>query len=48
MAPKKPEPKKEVAKSTPPAPESEKPKEPEFDPKSIAVGVQLVALECML
>ncbi|XP_036795554.1 myosin light chain 4 isoform X1 [Oncorhynchus mykiss] len=37
MAPKKPEPKKEVAKSTPPAPEPEKPKEPEFNPKSIAM-----------
>ncbi|CAB1341535.1 unnamed protein product, partial [Coregonus sp. 'balchen'] len=37
MAPKKPEPKKEAAKSTPPAPEPEKPKEPEFDPQSIAI-----------
>ncbi|XP_046895079.1 myosin light chain 4 [Hypomesus transpacificus] len=36
MAPKKPEPKKEAAKAAPP-PEPEKPKEPEFDPKSIAI-----------
>ncbi|XP_010890796.1 myosin light chain 4 [Esox lucius] len=37
MAPKKPEPKKEVTKSPPPAPEPEKPKEPEFDPKRVAI-----------
>uniref|UniRef100_A0A4W5LVE1 Myosin, light chain 4, alkali; atrial, embryonic n=1 Tax=Hucho hucho TaxID=62062 RepID=A0A4W5LVE1_9TELE len=36
MAQKKPEP-KEAAKLTPPALEPEKPKEPEFDPKSIAI-----------
>ncbi|KAL6460624.1 hypothetical protein MHYP_G00305900 [Metynnis hypsauchen] len=36
MAPKKVEPKKEAAKPAPP-PEPEKPKEPEFDPKGIAI-----------
>ncbi|XP_041941672.1 myosin light chain 4 [Alosa sapidissima] len=37
MAPKKPEPKKEAAKPAPPPVEPEKPKEPEFDPKSVAI-----------
>ncbi|XP_024245672.1 myosin light chain 4-like [Oncorhynchus tshawytscha] len=37
MAPKKPEPKKEAAKLNPPALEPEEPREPEFDPKSIAI-----------
>ncbi|XP_012672237.1 myosin light chain 4 [Clupea harengus] len=36
MAPKKPEPKKEAAAPPPPA-EPEKPKEPEFDAKSVAI-----------
>jgi len=36
MAPKKAEPKKETAKPATP-PEPEKPKEPQFDPKSIKV-----------
>lgn len=43
MAPKKPEPKKEAAAPPPPA-EPEKPKEPEFDAKSVAVSVIIWAV----
>ncbi len=41
MAPKKAEPKKEASKPAPP-PEPEKPKEPQFDPKSIKVSTLAV------
>uniref|UniRef100_A0A8C0GDC8 Uncharacterized protein n=1 Tax=Chelonoidis abingdonii TaxID=106734 RepID=A0A8C0GDC8_CHEAB len=48
MAPKKPEPKKEVAKPAPapapaaaPAPAPGPPKEPTFDPKSVTVSKQI-------
>ena len=47
MAPKKPEPKKEAAKAPPPPAEPEKPKEPDFDPKSIAVGHGWMAPACV-